>query len=101
MIFLTTSKNSEGAEITEFLTDGIVEMWLEFDFRGQSFPSTINSADYHVFVEAKMSREILLKIVSFSQLLERRFHRDEYRVFQKLCEKNLSQSSLRTLWQII
>ena len=27
----------EGAEITEFITDGVLEMWLEFDFSGQQF----------------------------------------------------------------
>ena len=63
----------EGAEITEFLTNGVVEMWLEFEFRGQLFSVGNRFGDYWFFVkDANCPEEILLEIVDhFRQLLEK------------------------------
>jgi len=32
--FYDYTENLEGARITEFLTKGVIEMWLDFEFRG-------------------------------------------------------------------
>ncbi len=63
----------DGAEITEFLTDGVVEMWLEFEYRGHEFTVNNHLGDYLFFVEdADCPEEILFEIVDhFRQLLER------------------------------
>src|SRR5687768_12077490 len=62
----------EGAEITEFLTDGIIEMWLDFEFRGHKFSVNNQLGDYMFFVEdASCDEEILLEIIDhFRKLLE-------------------------------
>ncbi len=62
----------EGAEITEFLTDGIVEMWLDFEYRGHKFSVNNQLVDYLFFVEdANCPDEILLEIIKhFRKLLE-------------------------------
>ncbi len=65
-------ENLEGAEITEFLTDGIVEMWLDFEYRGHKFSVNNQLGDYMFFVEdASCNEEILLEIIDhFRKLLE-------------------------------
>jgi hypothetical protein len=62
----------EGAEITEFLTDGIVEMWLDFEFHGHKFSVNNQWDDYWFFVEdPNCPEEILLEIIDhFRKLLE-------------------------------
>ncbi len=62
-----------GAKITEFLTDGVVEMWLEFEYRGHSFSVNNKLSNYLFFVEdANCPDEILLEIINhFRRLLER------------------------------
>jgi hypothetical protein len=62
----------EGAEITEFLTDGIIEMWLDFEYRGHKFSVNNQLGDYMFFVEdASCDEEILLEIIDhFRKLLE-------------------------------
>ncbi len=62
-----------GAEITEFLTDGVVEMWLEFEYRGHEFTVNNHLGDYWFFVEdAGCPDKILLEIINhFRRLLER------------------------------
>lgn len=62
-----------GAEITEFIADGIVEMWLDFKFRGHKFSVTNQFGDYWFFVEnPACPDEILLEIIEhFRELLER------------------------------
>lgn len=62
----------DGAEITEFLTDGVVDMWLEFDFGGHKFSVTTRFGDYWFLVEdADCPEEILIEIIDhFRQLLE-------------------------------
>ena len=66
-------ENLEDAEITEFLTNGIVEMWLEFDFRGQHFSVGSKFGDYLFFVDdPHCPEEILLEVVDhFRKLLEK------------------------------
>ena len=61
-----------GSEITEFLTDGVVEMWLEFDYREHRFSVNNQFGDYWFLVEdANCLDEILLEIVEhFRRLLE-------------------------------
>jgi hypothetical protein len=61
----------EGAEITEFSVDGIVDMTLEFEYRNNSFLVDIYFDDYRFFVEdAKCPEEILLEIIEhFRKLL--------------------------------
>lgn len=63
----------DGAEITEFITDGVVEMWLEFEFRGHKFSVNNQLGDYRFFVEdSNCPEEILLELIDhFRLLLER------------------------------
>ena len=63
----------DGAEITEFLTNGVVEMWLEFEFAGHKFSVTNHFGDYWFFVQdAACPDEILLEVIDhFRKLLER------------------------------
>ncbi|HQU83801.1 MAG TPA: hypothetical protein PKY59_11775 [Pyrinomonadaceae bacterium] len=63
----------EGAEITEFITDGVVEMWLDFDYRGHKFSVNNQFGDYWFFVrDPNCSDEILLEITDhFRKLLEK------------------------------
>ncbi len=63
----------DGAEITDFLTDGVVEMWLDFEYRGHNFSVNNQLGDYWFFVEdADCPEEILFEVVDhFRQLLER------------------------------
>jgi hypothetical protein len=61
----------EGAEITEFITDGVLEMWLEFEFRGHKFSVSNQFGDYWFFVEdPNCPEEILLEVIDhFRKLL--------------------------------
>lgn len=63
----------EGAEITEFITDGTVEMWLDFEFRGHLFSVHNHLGDYWFFVaDPNCPEEILLEVIDhFRKLLER------------------------------
>ncbi|HMS40924.1 MAG TPA: hypothetical protein PKE69_11905, partial [Pyrinomonadaceae bacterium] len=63
----------DGAEITEFITDGVVEMWLDFEYRGHKFSVNNQLGDFWFFVEnPDCPEEILLEIIDhFRQLLER------------------------------
>ena len=62
-----------GAEITRFEADGILEMWLEFTFRGHRFFVTNRFGDYQFFVEDKSCPEIVLLEIAdhFRRLLEK------------------------------
>jgi hypothetical protein len=61
----------EGAEITEFDVNGIVDMSLMFEYRENQFLIDIYFDDYRFFVEdAKCPEEILLEIIDhFRKLL--------------------------------
>ena len=63
----------EGAEITEFITDGVLEMWLDFDFRGHKFSVNNQLGDYWFFVrDPNCPEEILFEVIDhFRRLLER------------------------------
>jgi hypothetical protein len=63
----------DGAEIVEFLTDGVVEMWLDFEFRGHKFSVNNQFGDYWFFVEdSDCPEEILFEVIDhFRLLLER------------------------------
>lgn len=63
----------EGAEITEFITDGVLEMWLEFEFSEQNFSVNNHLGDYWFFVrDPNCPEEILFEVIDhFRQLLER------------------------------
>lgn len=67
------AENLPGAEITAFETDGTLEMWLEFEFRGQRFSIGNRFGDYWFLVDdSQCPEEILLLIVAhFRRLLER------------------------------
>lgn len=62
----------EGAVITEFLTDGVVEMWLDFEFRGHKFSVNNQFTDYWFFVEdPACPEEVLLEVIThYRRLLE-------------------------------
>lgn len=64
-------ENLKGAEITEFEVNGVLEMWLVFEFRGNLFSVMNYLNDYCFFVEdAKCPEEILLEIIDhFRKLL--------------------------------
>ncbi len=61
-----------GTEITRFEADGIIEMWLEFSFRGHRFFVNNRFGDYQFYVEdAECPDEILIEIADhFRRLLE-------------------------------
>jgi len=63
----------EGAEITEFVTDGVLEMWLDFDYSGHKFSVNNQFGDYWFFVtDPNCPDEILLEITDhFRKLLEK------------------------------
>jgi len=70
--FYDHAETLDGAEITEFITDGVVKMWLDFKFRGHKFSVNNQFGDYWFFVEnAECPDEILLEIIEhFRRLLE-------------------------------
>ena len=71
--FYDHTENLEGVEITEFLTDGVVEMWLDFEFRGHKFSVNNQFGDYWFFVEDPDCPDpILLEVIAhYRQLIER------------------------------
>ncbi len=62
----------EGAEITRFLTDGVIEMWLDLKWREHEFSINNQFGDYWFFVtDPECPDEILIDFCShFRQLLE-------------------------------
>lgn len=71
--FYEHAEKLDGAEITEFITDGVIEMWLDFEFREHKFSVTNQFGDYWFLVKnPECPDEILLEIIEhFRQLLER------------------------------
>lgn len=62
------AKEFEGAAETEFVTDWITELWLDFDFRGHKFSINNQFGNYWFFVEdPECSDEILLEVVEHFQ----------------------------------
>ena len=62
-----------GAKITDFLTDWVTEVWLDFEFRKQNFSVNNQMGNYWFFVEnANCADDILLEVTNhFSKLLEK------------------------------
>ena len=71
--FADHTEKLEGAEITEFITDGVVEMWLDFEYRGHQFSVNNQHGDYWFFVkDSDCPEEILLEVCDhFRRLLEK------------------------------
>lgn len=71
--FYDHTEKLKGAEITEFIIDGVVEMRLDFEFRGQKFSVNNQFGDYRFFVEnPECPEEILLEVIAhYSKLMER------------------------------
>lgn len=71
--FADTVEDLEGAEIIDFQTNGVLEMWLEFEFRGNIFSVGNRLGDYQFFVrDANCPEEILLEVADhFRQILEK------------------------------
>jgi hypothetical protein len=63
----------DGGEITNFITDGVLEMWLEFDFYGHHFSINNQFGDYWFFVDdPNCPDEILTRVCDhFRSLLEK------------------------------
>ena len=63
----------ENVEITEFITDGVVEMWLDFEYHWHKFSVNNQLGDYWFFVEdPDCPDEILLEVCDhFRKLLEK------------------------------
>lgn len=70
--FCEHTEKLEGVEITDFVTDGVVEMWLDFEFRGHKFSVNNQLGDYLFFVKnPECPEEILLEVIAhFRELLE-------------------------------
>ncbi len=71
--FCDYTEKLKGAEIIEFLTDGVVQMWLDFEFSGHKFSVINQLGDYWFFVEnPDCPDEILLEVIAhFRKLLEK------------------------------
>lgn len=61
----------EGAEVTKFISDGVIEMWLDFTFRGHAFSINNQHGEYWFFVDdPECPDEILLEVCDhFRKLL--------------------------------
>lgn len=72
-VFVEHAETLAGAEITDFVTDGVLEMWLHFKFRGHTFGVNNQFGDYWFFVDdPECPDEILLAVCDhFRKLLER------------------------------
>ena len=52
-----------GAHVTDFITDGIVEAWIDFDFRGHHFSVNNQFGDYWFFVQGPQAGDEILDAV--------------------------------------
>jgi hypothetical protein len=71
--FYDHTEKLEGAEITEFIINGVVEMRLDFEFREHNFSVTNQLGDYCFFVENPgCPEEILLEVIAhYRELTDR------------------------------
>jgi hypothetical protein len=69
--FYEITEQLDGAEITEFMMDGVLEMWLDFNFSGHKFSVSNQYGEYWFFVENPNCPDaILLEVMShFSERL--------------------------------
>ena len=70
--FYDHTEELDDARITEFITDGVIGMWLDFEFRGHEFSITNQFGDYWFFVrDTKCPDKILFEIIEhYRQLLD-------------------------------
>ena len=70
--FYDHTEEFDGADITEFIADGVIKMRLEFEFREHKFSVTNQFGDYWFFVaNPECPDEILLGVIEhYRQLLE-------------------------------
>jgi hypothetical protein len=54
----------EGAFVSDYLTDGITEMWLDFSFRGHSFTVNNQFGEFWFFVQDPCAPVELLAAVT-------------------------------------
>lgn len=60
----------EGVVVTDFITDHVVEAWIDFSYRGHDFTVNNQFGEYWFFVEdPACDSEILLAIVAHCQRL--------------------------------
>ena len=58
------AKGFEGAKETNFITDWVTEVWLDFEYRGHKFSINNPMGDYWFFVEnPNCPDEILLEVI--------------------------------------
>ena len=59
-------KSFEGSKEIGFVTDGVTEVWLAFDFGGHKFSINNQFGDYWFFVDdPNCSNKILLEVVKY------------------------------------
>ena len=69
-VFADHVEKLEGVRITEFITDGVLEMWLNFEFRGHQFSVNNQFGDYWFFVQdPNCEDEILLEVCEYFRIL--------------------------------
>jgi hypothetical protein len=60
----------DGAEITDFITDNVIEAWIDFSYRGYRFSVNDQFGDYWFFVDnPKCPDEILEVVLAHCELL--------------------------------
>jgi hypothetical protein len=66
------SRSLNGANVTGFLSDGVTEAWLDFEYRGFTFNVNDAPGDYWFFVNDPACPESILQPVAehFASLLE-------------------------------
>lgn len=68
--FYEHTEKLEGVEITEFMVDGIVDMWLEFDFQDHKFSVTNQFTDYCFYVDdGGCPEQTLMDVIGHFRLL--------------------------------
>jgi hypothetical protein len=62
----------QGAELTDFVTDGITEAWIDFRYEGHCFSINDAPGEYWFFVEDPTCTDTILRTVAshFARLLE-------------------------------
>jgi hypothetical protein len=63
-------KKLNGAEITDFITDGVTEAWIDFSYRGHHFSVNDQFGTYWFFVNDRTCPyEILEEVLSHCELV--------------------------------
>ena len=53
----------EGVCVTRFLSDGVTEVWIDFDFSGERFSINNQLGEYWFFVESPECADVVLEQV--------------------------------------